>query len=121
MAEVNVQRVGRGEPERLLTHQDPQRLAKRAACPVAPAPGFLSWRASTSEGVPLSTSELRKQAQPGGRSAAHVQWTEAKDGWGERPASGEGCPRAAADPPRPAKTHQTCCLSGRFRSRLPRL
>jgi hypothetical protein len=83
MADVNVQRVDRGSPERVET------TINRAAGPVATAPGFHytptpSTRTarpstvhrpprSTSEGLPLPTSELCKQAKPGGRSAAHGQ------------------------------------------------
>ena len=78
MADVNVQREGTGNRERqlaasftenadILSPGDPGSLCCfRSGCPLVETP-------FTSERVPVPTSELRKQAKPGGRSAADVQ------------------------------------------------
>jgi len=68
-------------------------LAKRAVGPVASAPGFQCASVLTSSGVPMPTSELRKRAKPGGRTARAVN--EGPEGLSERLASGRGHPRAA--------------------------
>jgi len=77
----------------VITEAKGSQSVKRAACPVASAPGFLCHRL-TSSGVPMPTSVLRKQAQPGGRKRSARAVNGGLDGRRERQASGRGHPRA---------------------------
>jgi hypothetical protein len=72
------------------------RGAQRTAVRSLPLPTSCHITQGTSDGVPVPTSVLWKQAKPGGRKRSAQAVNDGPDGRSERQASGHGHPRAAA-------------------------